>query len=163
MDERSTRRFRKHACMHACLSCRILVHVGSDQRCRAVDDESPAELPTMSTSITCQRGTERNVHVGSIRGKTHPLCHTTHIATVSTSGALEVGLFIALSACRFKRLRKHTAAPPVMFSPTSSALPAVETCMTRLAPLASSTTLPATSASMVTLRSMQSADAKPTL
>eukprot|EP00964_Phaeocystis_antarctica_P048832 scaffold28282_cov74-Phaeocystis_antarctica.AAC.2 len=50
------------------------------------------------------------------------------------------------------------AVPPVIFSPISSALPAVETKMTRLAPLASSTTLPATSASMVTLRSMQSAE-----
>ena len=57
-------------------------------------------------------------------------------------------------------VRKHTlfAAPPVMFSPTSSALAAAATKMTRLAPLASSTTLPATSASMVTVRSMQSAE-----
>eukprot|EP00964_Phaeocystis_antarctica_P021812 scaffold12111_cov66-Phaeocystis_antarctica.AAC.2 len=53
-----------------------------------------------------------------------------------------------------------SAAPPVMFSPTNSALPAVETNMTRLAPLASSTTLPATSASMVTGRSMQSAESE---
>eukprot|EP00964_Phaeocystis_antarctica_P039185 scaffold22416_cov68-Phaeocystis_antarctica.AAC.2 len=50
------------------------------------------------------------------------------------------------------------AAPPVMLSPISSALPAVETNMTRLAPVALSTTLPATSASMVTWRSMQSAE-----
>ena len=48
--------------------------------------------------------------------------------------------------------------PPVMFSPINSALPAGETYMTRLAPLASSTTLPVTSASIVTLRLMQSAE-----
>eukprot|EP00964_Phaeocystis_antarctica_P030641 scaffold17321_cov70-Phaeocystis_antarctica.AAC.2 len=92
----------------------ILVHVGVGQRCRArvIDVESSAILPTMSTrnvpagrwNVTC---------VGSIRRKTHEglprhtansehtigamerytwvrctekltLCHTTHIATVST-------------------------------------------------------------------------------
>ena len=61
---------------------------------------------------------------------------------------------------RFNAGKKLTLseAPPVMLSPNSTALLSGKTYMTRLAPLASSTTLPATSASMVTLRSMQSAE-----
>ena len=59
--------------------------------------------------------------------------------------------------------RKLTSpeAPPMMFSPISSALPVGETQTTPLAPMALSTTLPATSASMVTARSMQSAQPLP--
>ena len=53
--------------MHAYQSCRIIVHVGSDQCCLAVDEESSAQLPTMSTSITCQRGAERNIRMFQMR------------------------------------------------------------------------------------------------
>ena len=56
---------------------------------------------------------------------------------------------------------KHTesdALPPVMFSPLSSAVPPDSILKTRLPPIPSSTTPPATSASMVTARLMQSAE-----
>jgi hypothetical protein len=50
------------------------------------------------------------------------------------------------------------ADPPVMFNPISSAIPADCISKTRRPPLASSTTLPGTCASMVRARSMQIAE-----
>ena len=43
----------------------IIVHVGVGQRCFALDPESPAILPTMSTHVTFQRGNRGNVTEGS--------------------------------------------------------------------------------------------------
>eukprot|EP00964_Phaeocystis_antarctica_P037797 scaffold21612_cov69-Phaeocystis_antarctica.AAC.2 len=60
-------------------------------------------------------------------------------------------------SCLYFRSR-NTTAPPVMFSPTSLTTAPGKMVMTRLVPLASSTTPPATSASIVKLRLMHSAD-----
>ena len=60
----------------------------------------------------------------------------------------------------FKRqtLCTEDAYPPVMFNPTSSAVPPDCISKTRLPPMALSTTAPGTTASMVRARSMQIAD-----
>ena len=79
-------------------------------------------------------------------------CHRTHIAKVST---YQWGLEEMLQEVSNG---KHTAQPPVMSNPISSAVPPDCIKKTRRPPLASSTTLPGTSASIVRARLMQIAD-----
>ena len=82
------------------------------------------------------------------------------------SGAMERYTWVRFAGhwrkCRrgFKRRALCTpdAYPPVMFNPINSAVPPDCISKTRLAPMALSTTAPGTSASMISVRLMQTAD-----
>ena len=60
----------------------VRIHVGVGQRCRALDVESSGLQGATAKCATFQRG-NGTLHMGSIRGKAHPLPNR-HMATVST-------------------------------------------------------------------------------
>ena len=109
-------------------------------------------------SIPLGRGVmERYMRGFDLAPELTPGCHNTP-QTVS----IPVGRWRKRLGKRFKRQTLCTEdadpPPPVMSNPISSAVPPYCISKTRLAPMALSTTLPGTCASMVRARSMQTAE-----
>ena len=128
--------------------CLIRVHVGVGQCCRALDVESPAQICLIRVHV----GIGQCCRAGDVES---PALQAKNRARDVPSGRWRKCL-----GKRFKRqtLCTRVAYPPVMLNPISSAVPPDCISKTLRPPLASSTTLPGTCASMVRARLMQTAD-----
>eukprot|EP00964_Phaeocystis_antarctica_P014193 scaffold7814_cov70-Phaeocystis_antarctica.AAC.1 len=104
-----------------------------------------------------RHGTAHNQHSTGVFGKQSSRSAVPPVSTMRPPPCRLWSCSKTDQPCLYFRSR-NTTAPPVMFSPTSLTTAPGKMVMTRLVPLASSTTPPATSASIVKLRLMHSAD-----